>query len=327
MSSQRPTEKGPTVAETFDTSLVKAGTGGPDLHSQLDDLRLALRDWRRTRDYSQPTQERLEQITLQCARLVDSWRQIERRRNGGVVALDGRPGEPAALEGAATPDTGDRIRALEEAIEHEWEALPLGADAPADPLTAQAASLIEGCVAAANLALRGFATAESRVAALEREIQTGMAQLSTDIQSVLTELRSVRTQSLPGAAAFPLEGVMRIHQQLRDGDETAPRDASRRAGHRRGRRRPSARRALQPSPHRRLPHQRPLHRQRQRPWPHAWNRSNGQSDQKATPAPADPPGCHAPPSPGSSPCWPPSSSLVCGSSGAWNRSSTKPRCG
>lgn len=224
MSSQRPTEKGPTVAETFDTSLVKAGTGGPDLHSQLDDLRLALRDWRRTRDYSQPTQERLEQITLQCARLVDSWRQIERRRNGSVVELDGRPADEAALDGAATPDTGDRIRALEEAIEHEWEALPLNADDRADPLTAQAASLIEGCVAAANLALRGFATAESRVAALEREIQTGMAQLSTDIQSVLTELRSVRTQALPGAAAFPLEGVMRIHQQLRDGDETAPRD-------------------------------------------------------------------------------------------------------
>ena len=190
-------------------------TREPDIQGQIDGIRSALRDWQRTREYSHPTQKRLEQLTVQCAQLVDSWQQMQRRRNGGVA------GE-LEVNGAGTLETlhqatGERIRALERAIEQEWESLPATSTDPARQISEQAVSLVESCVTATNLALRGFANAESRVSALEREIQTGMTQLSRDIQSVLTELQNLRSPGLPGPApAFPLEGVMRIHQELRE---------------------------------------------------------------------------------------------------------------
>jgi hypothetical protein len=185
----------------------------PDLQGQIDGLRSALRDWQRTREYSQPTQKRLEQLTVQCAQLVESWQQAQRRRNGGGAGALGPGGTLETLQQA----TGDRIRALERAIEQEWESLPAGGTDPARQISEQAVSLVESCVTATNLALRGFANAEARVSALEREIQAGITQLSRDLQSVLTELRTLRQSGLPAPpAAFPLEGVMRIHQELRE---------------------------------------------------------------------------------------------------------------
>ena len=76
------------MAEPLDTHLFAPGSPDGDFQTQIDDLRLALRDWRRNREYAGPTQERLEQITLQCARLVESWQQMERRRNGGGGAIE-----------------------------------------------------------------------------------------------------------------------------------------------------------------------------------------------------------------------------------------------
>jgi hypothetical protein len=186
----------------------------PDLQGQIDGLRSALRDWQRTREYSQPTQKRLEQLTVQCARLVESWQQMQRRRNGGSAGELGNGG--GTLE-AVHQASGERIRALERAIEQEWESLPAGGADPARQISEQAVSLVESCVTATNLALRGFANAEARVSALEREIQTGMTQLSKDLQVVLAELRNLRLSGAPASPpAFPLEGVMRIHQELRE---------------------------------------------------------------------------------------------------------------
>ena len=214
------------MAEPLEAPLPIADPQGPDIQHQIDDLRLALQAWRQTREYAQPTQSRLEQLTLQCARLVDAWQQAERRRNGGPATLAARHDDTGAIEQGLKRATGDRIQALEQAIEQEWEALRQGPGDPAQKLTEQAASLAESCVAAANLALRGFANAESRVAALENEIKTGMSQLSRDLQSILGELRSARPAALPGAnAAFPLESVMRIHQELRESTDEAAADA------------------------------------------------------------------------------------------------------
>ncbi|MEO5898068.1 MAG: anti-sigma factor [Vicinamibacterales bacterium] len=194
-----------------------------DLQAQIDDLRQALQDWRRTRAYSQPTEERLAQITLQCARMVESWEQMEQSRTPGAPALeDPRPG-PRAIESQVQPDPRDRIRAIERSIEHEWEALRDGNEEPDRQLREQAVKLAESCVAAANLTVQSFARAESRLAALEQDLQGRMTQLSQDLQSVVAELRQARPQSLPGAAAaFPLESVMRIHEELRDSDGTTP---------------------------------------------------------------------------------------------------------
>jgi hypothetical protein len=206
------------MAEQLDAPISRHDSRDIDLQAQIDDLRQALRDWRRTREYSQPTEERLAQITLQCARMVESWQQAERRHNTAPAAGNGR----AEWNGAETgiqQATGERIRALERAIEREWNSLPEGGEAASGQLSAQVVSLAESCVTAANLTLRGFANAESRLATLEQGLQTHMTQLSRDLQAVLTELRSARPHSLPAAApAFPLESVMRIHEELREPD-------------------------------------------------------------------------------------------------------------
>ena len=206
------------MAEPLDAPVSKTDPRVADLQTQIDDLRQALQDWRRTRQYAQPAEERLVQITLQCARMVESWQQMERRRSAGAGLEDGRGGTDGRLQQA----TGERLRALERAIEHEWNALPEGQGDPAKRLSDQAASLAESCVTAANLTLRGFANVESRLTALEQDLQVHMAQLSRDLQAVVAELRSARPQSLPGAAsAFPLESVMRIHEELRESDAGA----------------------------------------------------------------------------------------------------------
>jgi hypothetical protein len=212
------TQKGPLMAEQLDAPISRNDARDVDLQAQVDGLRQALRDWRRTREYSQPTEERLAHITLQCARMVDSWQQTERRRSTTVAAAEDGP-EWSGVNGQVQHATGERIRALERAIEREWNSLPESSDDAPGQLSAQVVSLAESCVTAANLTLRSFANAESRLAALEQDLQTHMRQLSRDLQSVLVELRSARQPSLPGtASAFPLESVMRIHEELRESD-------------------------------------------------------------------------------------------------------------
>ncbi|MDQ3419501.1 MAG: anti-sigma factor [Acidobacteriota bacterium] len=189
----------------------------PELQAQIEDIRGALEEWRRKREYSQATEQRLARITVQCARMVETWQQLEQRR---AVALAGIAGglegglEIGAGENARDTAVGARLHALERTIEHEWEALPEGDER---------ATLAESCVAAAELTLKGFARAEARFTALEQDLQTRMDRLSRDLQAVVSELRTSRPQSLPGAApAFSLESVMRIHEELRESDPNAP---------------------------------------------------------------------------------------------------------
>ena len=199
------------MAEPVEAPIRENDPREPDLQGQIEEIRGALEEWRRKREYSQATEQRLAKITVQCARMVETWQQIEQRRTIALAALN--PGlDAAALEGDQAPAVGEHLAALERTIEHEWEALPEGDDR---------ASLAESCVAAAELTLRGFARAESRLAALEQDLQTRMDGLSRDLQAVVTELRSARPQ-LPGAAAaFPLDSVMRIHEELRESDKQA----------------------------------------------------------------------------------------------------------
>ena len=205
------------MAQPVDAPIPDHDPRAADLQAQIDDLRLALLDWRRSREHSQPTEDRLAQITLQCARMVDTWQEMERRRPGGIASFD--PGR--GVENRLHQATGERLRALERAIEHEWNTLPQGRDETSRQLSEHAAGLGDTRVAAASLTLRGLAGVETRLTALEQDLQAGMAQLSRELQSVVAELRNARAPHQPGAAtAFPLESVMRIHDELRESDPT-----------------------------------------------------------------------------------------------------------
>lgn len=137
---------------------------------------------------------------------------MEQRRSAVVAVGDNGGGDRRAGEERRHDDTAERLRSLERAIEQEWETFQQGHDEPGK----------EGREQAAILTLRGFESVEARLAGFEQEMQGRMAQLSRDLQLVVAELRSARPSLAATApSAFPLESVMRIHEELRESDSTA----------------------------------------------------------------------------------------------------------
>jgi hypothetical protein len=201
-----------------------------DLQAQIDGLSDTLQQWRLTQDDAQPVEVRLSQLTEQCARIVEQWRETDVRHNEIVTSLEERLSAWGAIENRLQQDSGERIKELERTIEHEWLALRQLHEEPVKQLREQAATLGETCAAAANLALRGFERAESRFVALEQDLQGRMNQLTRDFQAAIAELHSgapARPQPAPREplSAFPLDSVMRIHEELREAGDAAPTDA------------------------------------------------------------------------------------------------------
>lgn len=200
------------MAEPLHVPILKNDPSG--FQAEINDLNAALQNWQRTRAYGHPNEERLAQITIQCARMVEAWQQVHRTATvaGGAEHVGAR----------SMDDMGERLRTLERTIEREWESLRENQDDRATKSPEPAGGLTQSTLDAADLTLRGFARTEARLAALEQDLQGRMAQLSSDLQAVVAELRSARTQPPPAAApAFPLESVMRIHEELRESDSTA----------------------------------------------------------------------------------------------------------
>src|SRR5262249_59454054 len=97
-------------------------------------------------------------------------------------------------------------------------------------LEAHATHLREICAAAA-VSVNGLDQAESRLAAIQSDVQLHLTDLSRTLQSLVADLRAGTSQGLstPGpAAAWPLDRVVQLHDELRRGasdQEPAPRPA------------------------------------------------------------------------------------------------------
>jgi hypothetical protein len=195
-----------------------------ELQAQIDRLSLALHQWRDSPENLQPMEQHLSQLTERCNEILNRWTETDERHTQAVTELEKRLRDWGEIENRLQQDSYQRIREFEQTIEHEWQALRQLHEEPVKQLREQAAALGETCVAAANLALRGFERAEARFAALEADLQNRMVELSRELHAALAELRgsAPRSTSLSAATApFPLESVMRIHDQLRGPDEAA----------------------------------------------------------------------------------------------------------
>lgn len=168
-----------------------------------------------------PMEQRLSALTERCAEILNRWSEHDQRHADAIKQLEGKLNDWSAIEQRLEQDSLQRIREFEGTIEHEWSQLRQMHAEPVKQLREQTATLGETCVAAANLALRGFERAESRFAALEADLQERLSQLSHDVQTAIADLRHDRPALK--AAPFPLEGVMRIHDEMRDstGDAAA----------------------------------------------------------------------------------------------------------
>ena len=195
-----------------------------DLQAQIDQLSVAVQREREAPG-SPEALEALTELTERCREILRRWTEIDDRHTEAIVNVETRLGEWNAIETRLERESADRMRALEQAIEREWKALKDIHEGPAQQLRDQANALSQTSVAAANLSLKAFERAEVRLAALEQDLQQRLTQLSNDLHTAVNELRrdGVRPATLPaGVAPFPLEGIMRIHEEHRDDGDVPP---------------------------------------------------------------------------------------------------------
>ena len=188
------------------------------LQSQLDRLGSELHAWRSTQE---PIgSERLAELTAQCSDILDRWTQNDERHTRALGELESRLNDWGGIEGRLHQDAIQRIRQLERTIEREWDALRTLHDEPVKLLREQAESLGEAATQVAGTALTSFDRAESRFVALEADVHRHMDQVSRDLQAVLAELRTISGRPVEGhpaaVPAWPLEGVLRLHQDLHE---------------------------------------------------------------------------------------------------------------
>jgi hypothetical protein len=189
-----------------------------DLQTQIDRLSLTIQQWRQAQEQLQPMEQRLSRLTEQWDQILTRWTATDQRHSRAAGELESRLSDWGAMEMRLQQDASEKMREVKQTIEHEWEALRQVHEEPARQLREQAANLSETCVAAAHSALSVFERAEARIAALEADLHGRMNQLSLDVQTAVAEMRGERRP--PALAPFPLDSVMRIHDELRESGQT-----------------------------------------------------------------------------------------------------------
>lgn len=194
-----------------------------DLQAQIDRLTDAVAREREAPG-SADALDVLADLADRCREILKHWTDIDNRHTSAINDVEARLSEWSAIESRLERESADRMRALEQAIEREWAALKEIHEAPVQELRDQATALGQTSMAAANLSLRAFERTEARLAALETDLHSRLAQLSQDVHAALVEMRREGggSRALPSSVApFPLDGVMRIHEEHRDGSVDA----------------------------------------------------------------------------------------------------------
>ena len=118
---------------------------------------------------------------------------------------------------AASSDVDQRIATLERTLDREAHALRQLHEEPLKQLQAQAASLRALCDVATN-SVNGLGRAELRLEELQGNVSILVHDLSRTVQALVNELQANGTRSLStqgSAAAWPLERVVHLHDELR----------------------------------------------------------------------------------------------------------------
>jgi len=167
----------------------------------------------------EPAAQQLSRLAERCQEILNRWAEADAMHAHVVSEAEMRLTEWGAIENRLEQDYAERLRHLEQTVAHEWQALRRIHEEPVKQLLEEAAALSEVCVSAANLAVQGSERAEARLNALEANLQTHLSRLSEDVRMALVESRrDVARPALPEppVAPFPLDGVMRIHEDLRE---------------------------------------------------------------------------------------------------------------
>lgn len=198
-----------------------------DLQSQIERLTEALQRWQQAEHQIQPLEDRLSNLSQRGSEILDRLAAADERQAHAVSEVESKLIDWHAVERRLHQDSLDRIRALEQTIEQEWQGIRALHEEPLRQLREQAAALGETSMAAASLSLRGYERAEARLAAIEADLRTQLSQLSRDVRAALDDVKRAAAGGAaalpaPAAAPFPLDRVLRIHEELRDGAPAPP---------------------------------------------------------------------------------------------------------
>jgi hypothetical protein len=124
-----------------------------------------------------------------------------------------------AVERTSAADVAQRMRTIEETVGREAVALRRLHEEPLKQLQAQAASLSEICASAAQ-SVQGLDQAGSRLEAIQADVHLHLTDLSRALQGLVADLRANTSTALSAqgpAAAWPLDRIVHLHDELRRG--------------------------------------------------------------------------------------------------------------
>jgi len=172
----------------------------------------------------QPAGERLSELAERASAILERWTAAGERHERVVNQLESQLSDFEVASERMQRDTSQKMQDLERAVHHEWTALREVHEEPIRQLREQANSLTEVCIATAHSAQRGFDQAEARLAAIEQDLQQRLVDLRREVQTVVGELRGTPGLARLGAnpPAWPLDGVTRLHHQLRQSADQPP---------------------------------------------------------------------------------------------------------
>lgn len=201
-----------------------------ELQSQLDRLAVTLQLWREQQEHLKPAEDRLNDLTRRCTEIIQQWGDTNDRQERAVGQLEERVSAFSSVEERLHHDAVQRLRALERVIEQEWTGIRQLHQAPVRELREQAAALSQVSMAAANSSVHGLERAEARLAEIERTLHHHLSGVSQRLDSAVAEIRALapaqpaalgESGPLPASQSWPIEGVVRLHNQLRESTELA----------------------------------------------------------------------------------------------------------
>ncbi len=165
-----------------------------------------------------PDDPRMADIVERATAILERWTATGERQERAVEQFETQLSELEIANARLQRDTSQKMRDLERVVQSEWTALRHVHEEPVRQLQEQANNLTEVCIATAHTARRGFDQAEARLTAIEHDLQQQITELRREMQAVVGELRLAPVAARPALqpSAWPLEGVARLHQQLRE---------------------------------------------------------------------------------------------------------------
>jgi hypothetical protein len=195
-----------------------------DFQAQLDRLTVTLQLWRDQQDRTEPAQARLTELTGEFGALVTQWNATSERQTRVVGELEERVSAFSHAEQRLHQEAAERLRALERQIEQEWTDLRQMHEAPLRELRDRAETLSQVSIAAGNSTVTGIERTEARLAQMESGLHQHLGDMSRQLEAALREIRGLAPARSPDsgtASAWPIEGVVRLHEQLRQSSDAA----------------------------------------------------------------------------------------------------------